>query len=442
MKKLNVMVLLIVLLGAQGLADDTCTEDNCEGIDVTLISPNGGDKYGSPIRFEFEATGNPNECGLYLRENPVISMDNVELLLHLDGDHNDAIGTHSITSVNERYSEDSLLGSASWDGEEFPHRYIEVEGISLTPEDHWSISFWAQSSQSNEATVAMFTNNNQFFGNMDDGHNYMTFNPRFGSSCSVQDTSVPINDGIWHHYVGVKHGRNKVELFIDGNLVDFTQKDCGGTSFSENLRIFAKNPVTGARGRGWRGRADEFGFFNIALTPDQISELYNNGQGLILQDSDLVLSQSLEVPTNNPVSIEIVDNISDGEYQWNIACDGEFGPGSSVIVDNTVPPISKPEPDPIGSDERINAIVAGVGESLDDATIVQKQRIYIRYQNGTQRQGVVDVMVEKDNQRWILQDTNSDDFGSINTVISFWKNIHTQYQEIVDAVKGFIVSTE
>lgn len=84
--------------------------------------------------------------------------------------------------------------------------------------------------------------------------------------------NVDINDGQWHHIVGVGDA-NAVSLYVDGVLDDIKRAPGGMTPDDEPVYI-GENSVQPARGRFWNGWIDDVCVFNYALDANDVKALY------------------------------------------------------------------------------------------------------------------------------------------------------------------------
>ena len=84
-----------------------------------------------------------------------------------------------------------------------------------------------------------------------------------------------VADGNWHHVVAVADRDNNGILYVDGNFDNeksITSKS-GSVDSEYNLHVGTRPPSTGY---AFNGIIDEVRIYNRALTPDEISDLYNN----------------------------------------------------------------------------------------------------------------------------------------------------------------------
>jgi hypothetical protein len=95
--------------------------------------------------------------------------------------------------------------------------------------------------------------------------------------------STTLDNDIWTHIVFVYNGSNKVKLYKNGVLAEtiaginsFTGKALRSLSEGNYFRIGAQNGYS----RYWDGLVDELGIWNRVLSADEISDLYNSGNGV------------------------------------------------------------------------------------------------------------------------------------------------------------------
>lgn len=97
----------------------------------------------------------------------------------------------------------------------------------------------------------------------------------FGATSEINNTSPLINDGEWHHVVGVAEDGVSSRLYIDGNLVG-TNGIPAFTDRANRVRI-GDNPDTS--NREWEGEIDDVAIWNRALTDAEIRQLWSDGDG-------------------------------------------------------------------------------------------------------------------------------------------------------------------
>lgn len=89
--------------------------------------------------------------------------------------------------------------------------------------------------------------------------------------------SVTLNTSVWYHLVGVYSGTT-VKLYLNGSEVASTSYSGGISTTTRNLCIGCID-FTSGNTRFFDGQIDEVGIWDRALTTDEISALYNSGNG-------------------------------------------------------------------------------------------------------------------------------------------------------------------
>lgn len=86
-----------------------------------------------------------------------------------------------------------------------------------------------------------------------------------------------VNDGNWHHVVGVRDS-GTIKLYLDGSEIATGTDNTGNIDISDPLIIGAGQAIGGSVGNFFKGYIDETSIFNYALSSAQILEIYNNGR--------------------------------------------------------------------------------------------------------------------------------------------------------------------
>lgn len=153
--------------------------------------------------------------------------------------------------------------------------------------NNFSFALWAKTSETNTDrlllnswngsggvdAIAISINANSFTcGSANKG----SFTVRDSSTAYCANGSTTINDGAWHHLVGVRNG-NSIYLYVDGKQ-DGSATGLSGLDISPpgtNLNI-------GAGDNFWFANAllDDVRIYNYALTQHQINLLYNNNAAI------------------------------------------------------------------------------------------------------------------------------------------------------------------
>lgn len=97
---------------------------------------------------------------------------------------------------------------------------------------------------------------------------------RGGSAFSVTGTST-INDGNWHHIVGVNDGTN-LKIYVDGAL-ETTTTSGGSIDNGNNPFYIGRRGGTSANQGHFSGLIDETSIFNAELSASDVTSIYNSG---------------------------------------------------------------------------------------------------------------------------------------------------------------------
>ena len=148
------------------------------------------------------------------------------------------------------------------------------------------------------------------FGAYPEGHLGLA-NYYLGGTSSY--TSVGYRDGLWHHAVVVfDHTAQTLELFVDGNSTPVLSQ----TANASPVDIFTTKSAIGYQNanasypRLFNGVLDQCRIFAVALTPDQISELYNEVQCPCTTDNN-------DNPTTNVAYYKLDGNANDSTSNGN-----------------------------------------------------------------------------------------------------------------------------
>lgn len=96
-------------------------------------------------------------------------------------------------------------------------------------------------------------------------------------------TALNINDGAWHNIVAITESGVSTRLWVDGSLVGTSG---GAPNISDNgaAQMFIGGNPQGDAGatnanqyRPWNGDIDDVGLWNRALSPAEVTEIYNSG---------------------------------------------------------------------------------------------------------------------------------------------------------------------
>jgi hypothetical protein len=167
-------------------------------------------------------------------------------------------------------------------------RYINC-GTSLAYETATvSVSLWAETAytgtaeQSLAAKASATVAHQQWMLRRNATSKDISFNVQVGGTL-YSANSLVIPDTGWRHYVGTYDGNN-VKIYVDGNL-KATTPIVGSITTNASLpiyiaaRVTGTGPYTGAA-TYYNGAIDEVGIWDKALTQEEVTDLYNDYNGL------------------------------------------------------------------------------------------------------------------------------------------------------------------
>jgi hypothetical protein len=139
------------------------------------------------------------------------------------------------------------------------------------------------------------------------------------------DSQMSVNDGNWHHGAVVYNGTS-YQLYVDG------QPDGQGTFAACNEGVNHEPPWVMNVGYGFNGRIDEFGFWNTALSANQVSIVMAQGPGSLAERPLLGIVNSggqVILSWNNATfHLQVNSDLSQGNGWTNVS----NGTNSPVIL--------------------------------------------------------------------------------------------------------------
>jgi hypothetical protein len=194
--------------------------------------------------------------------------------------------------------------------------YIDINNsTSLANVPDLSISAWVKLTNinTNDAGIVtkwFFSNNIVCNNSSFDSYMMAIFNNSYISSTNVNTmagNNVSSNliyfDNVWHHLVFTHDQLIGGKFYIDGSLVA-TQNTTGAICPSTNNLLFGADNYQGSIYRYLNGALDDIGIWNRALTPSEITGLYN---GNICYQT-ITVTDTLLINTNltgfNPVTYQ------------------------------------------------------------------------------------------------------------------------------------------
>jgi hypothetical protein len=180
-----------------------------------------------------------------------------------------------------------------------------------------SASIWFKSSSGNaagdsETIIDAYNNSSAGWGifmepaagGLPDGHLYLANYTLGGTSGG---TSVGYRDGNWHHLVVVfDHTAQTLKAYVDGNSTPVLSQvaTVSPTNIFTTKSTIGSQNANPALPRYFNGVLDQCRIFAVALTPDQITQLYNEVQCPCTTDDNFN-------PTTNAVYYKLDGNAND-----------------------------------------------------------------------------------------------------------------------------------
>lgn len=133
------------------------------------------------------------------------------------------------------------------------------------------------------------------------------------SAPGVYSTGALVNDGKWHHVVGVRSTKeDKLKIYVDGELVEsVTDTTIGSIANTDSMTV--GNGGNNYVQYGFHGEIDDVRIYNKALSDEEVKQIYGNV--IICTDSDggnnLFLKGQTQDSSGNLRTDYCMDNASD-----------------------------------------------------------------------------------------------------------------------------------
>lgn len=192
----------------------------------------------------------------------------------------DAMGLHNGTNDGGTVGALGKIGTSyDYDGDGFSSRAYSDLNFGAGSYSSLSIQAWVKTTDTDGGVV---TSRNGFDGNLV-GLQVGSANgtPTFYLARLESITgTVPINDGNWHHLVGVFDGTTGMKyLYVDGVAQSGTAALATVTPLADFYLAWDAH-LSNESIRYLAGTIDEVGIWNRALSPSEVLALYNGGAGL------------------------------------------------------------------------------------------------------------------------------------------------------------------
>jgi len=111
------------------------------------------------------------------------------------------------------------------------------------------------------------------FGGGGGGNTPVFFINSSGTIYETPGTGARVDDGNWHHLVGVFNPSTSLQLYIDGVLEQENTTSIPATIDNDNVNFNIGRAANGTF--YYNGKADEVAVWNAALSSDAVTEIYN-----------------------------------------------------------------------------------------------------------------------------------------------------------------------
>lgn len=126
-----------------------------------------------------------------------------------------------------------------------------------------------------------------------------------------------VNDGAWHHVIGVSEAGVGTKLYLDGVLVE--TGSAPNISDSGNDLLIGNNPDR--TGRGWKGLIDDVGIFDKALNEHEAAAIYTLGNDPAYEFTLAQINELIQL-----AACPVGDTLQVGNFTWtSVASDPNDG---------------------------------------------------------------------------------------------------------------------
>jgi hypothetical protein len=203
--------------------------------------------------------------------------DNLVSYWKFEGNSNDSVGSNNGTDVNITYSTgNGKIGQGAGFN---ANNNSKITCSGRIPQGAKSLSFWFKTTATNfyQLISECYNGSNSYGIGLDPGG--AEINRASSSKVLSISGGTNLNDGNWHHQVFTWDGTtntNGVKLYIDNVLVaqsTAAYTETTQSSYTTHFGYYDNN-------YDYTGSLDELGVWSRVLTSDEVSTLYNSGNGL------------------------------------------------------------------------------------------------------------------------------------------------------------------
>lgn len=280
--------------------------------------------------------------------------DNLVAYYKLDGNSNDSVGSNNGTDTGVSYVSGKINNAGSYNGST---SHTAVPNNSALQLSTGSISFWFNTTSNLSSWRGLVAKQGAFGVFLNSGE--LTLYD-WGTDLNRASGVTP-SINTWHHCVlsfqsGVTNG---TKLYLNGTLIFTTTITV--SSQSEGVSIAAGNYAGNIQ--NYNGLIDEVGIWSRALSPTEVTQLYNSGAGLQYPFVFVI------PPTITTTS---VSHITNRNAQLNLELTSDGGATTTIGTCHST------APNPVSTDNPYTKI-AGVGTyQLDIPNLLANTKYYVR----------------------------------------------------------------
>ena len=160
---------------------------------------------------------------------------------------------------------------------------INSNKIDFGKNTNLTVSFWVKIYDSSTEMLGKGASGHDFYVFKDSSNaiEWKMYNYTGSITVDLTGTTATLDNGSWHHIVGMfERDTGNVSVWYDGNCEASTiSTDIEGINLSDGNLHFGTNAY-GDTSTTLNGALDEIYIWNNTLSPDEISSLYNSGNGL------------------------------------------------------------------------------------------------------------------------------------------------------------------
>lgn len=214
---------------------------------------------------------------------------NLSAWYHLDGTARDTSGNErhgtviGATNTSDRF--ESHEKALSFNGVD---HYVDLPGNFSIGTGLVSVNIWAKSLFDQTDAYG----NIVFISDQNGGNNWLQiqfkkaeqqiiFGLKSGGNSSQSEVILPVSsikDSQWHMVTGVRETQTKLKLYLDGFAVDSVENvNLSNVNLGETTLHYLGKNNDGVQDYYFQGELDDYRFWNRALSPSEISDLFYSG---------------------------------------------------------------------------------------------------------------------------------------------------------------------